>query len=337
MKIVRTDAELYLPTLDDRLRAEGHEVVLLPDGVSEDDLVRATVDADILLMCYTSITRRVIEKAANLRGIVKYGVGIDAIDIPVAREFGVPVVNVPEYGENTVAEGAFLLMLALLRKLPAISATMQSTGWSWPEDRWLGRDVAGLTVGIVGLGRIGRSFARMAGAGFGAHVIAYDPHQPGNVFEEAGVERAADLHEMLARSDAVSLHTVLTPDTHHLIGARELSAMKRHAVLINVSRGALIDEQALIRALDEGQIAGAGLDVYSTEPLALTDHPLSLLFGRDNVILLPHLTFWTHQAMQRLEEDTYARIQELIEGRPVTVRSRDPRPVSYTHLRAHET
>ena len=325
MKIVRTDAELYLPTLDDRLRAEGHELVLMPDGVPEDELIRATADADILLMCYTPITRRVIKNAPKLRGIVKYGVGIDAIDIPAAKERGVAVVNVPEYGENTVAEGAFLLMLALLRKLPGISATMQSTGWTWPEDRWLGRDVAGLTVGIVGLGRIGRSFARMAGVGFGAHVIAYAPHQPDSVFEEAGVERAANLPDVLARSDAVTLHTVLTPDTHHLIGAPELSAMKRDAVLINVSRGALVDETALIRALDEGQIAGAGLDVYSKEPLALTDHPLSPLFGRYNVVLLPHLTFWTQQAMQRLEEDTYARIQELIEGRPVTVRSRDPR------------
>ena len=325
MKIVRTDAELYLPTLDDRLRAEGHELILLPDGVLEDELVRATADADILLMCYTPVTRRVIESAPNLRGIVKYGVGIDAIDIPAAKENGVTVVNVPEYGENTVAEGAFLLMLALLRNLPAVSATMQSTGWTWPESRWLGRDVAGLTVGIVGLGRIGRSFARMAGAGFGAHVIAYDTHQPDSVFGEAGVERASDLHEMLARSDVVTLHTVLTPDTHHLIGAPELSVMQRDAQLINVSRGALIDETALIRALDESQIAGAGLDVYSAEPLALANHPLSPLFGRDNVILLPHLTFWTRQAMQRLEEDTYARIQELIEGRPVSVRSRDPR------------
>ena len=325
MKIVRTDAELYLPTLDDRLRAEGHELVLLPDGVPEDELVRATTNADILLMCYTPITRRVIESAPNLRGVVKYGVGIDAIDIPAAKEHGVTVVNIPEYGENTVAEGAFLLMLALLRKLPAISATMQSTGWTWPEDRWLGRDVAGLTVGIVGLGRIGRSFARMAGSGFGAHVVAYDPHQPDSVFQGAGVERVTNLPELLARSDAVTLHTVLTPDTHHLIGGRELSAMKRNAVLINVSRGALIDETALVCALDEGQIAGAGLDVYSKEPLALTDHPLSPLFGRDNLILLPHLTFWTQQAMQRLEEDTYARIQELIDRRPVTVRSRDPR------------
>lgn len=320
MKIVRTDAELHLPTLDDRLRADGHNLVLLPDGISEDTLIAATSDADILMMCYTPVTRRVIEAAPKLRGIVKYGVGIDAIDIPAAREHGVTVVNVPEYAETTVAEGAFLLMLALLRKLPALSDEMRSQGWTWPEPRWLGRDVAGLTVGLIGFGRIGRSMARMAGAGFGAHVIACDPHQPESAFSSAGVE-SVSLTDLLARADAVSLHTVLNDQTRHLIGAAELTLMKPGAILVNVSRGALIDEAALISALDDGRIAGAGLDVYEREPLDLS-HPLQ---NRKNVILLPHLTFWTHQAMARLEEDTRARLSELIDGRPVTIRSTDPR------------
>ncbi len=320
MKIVRTDAELYLPTLDARLQAEGHDITLLPDGIPEDDLLEAVRDADILMMCYTPVRRRVIEAALRLRGIVKYGVGIDAIDIPAARDHGVTVVNVPEYAENTVAEGAFLLMLALLRKLPAITATMQAESWTWPEPRWLGRDVAGLTIGLVGLGRIGRSMARMAGAGFSAHVIACDPHQPEQVFVDSRVEKVS-LKELLARSDVVSLHTVLTDQTRHLIGARELALMKPSALLINVSRGGLVDQPALIAALDAGRIAGAGLDVYAEEPLT---KDCSLL-GRSNVILLPHLTFWTHEAMQRLEEDTHARIAELIEGRPVLIRSKDSR------------
>jgi D-3-phosphoglycerate dehydrogenase len=320
MKIVRTDAELHLPTLDARLRAEGHDLTLLPDGIPEDDLIAATRDVDILMMCYTPVTRRVIAAAPKLRGIVKYGVGIDAIDIPAAKEHGVTVVNVPEYAETTVAEGAFLLMLALLRKLPALTATMRNDGWTWPEPRWLGRDVAGLTLGIVGLGRIGQSMARMAGAGFGARILAHDPHQPDAVFAAAGAEKVPP-HDLLARSDVVSLHTVLTPETRHLIGAPELAAMKPSALLINVSRGELIDQPALVAALDAGRIAGAGLDVFAREPLTRA----SPLLGRDNVLLLPHLTFWTHEAMQRLEEDTYARLTELIEGRPVLVRSNDPR------------
>ena len=325
MKIVRTDAELHLPTLDDALRAEGHELVLLPDGVREDDLIAALADADILLMCYTPVTARVIAAAPRLRGLVKYGVGIDAIDIPAAKAAGVTVVNVPDYAERTVAEGAFLLMLALLRKLPALHARMQGTGWAWPEPRWLGRDMAGLTLGLVGLGRIGQALARMAGAGFGARVIAHDPFQPDAVFARAGVTRCATLPELLAQADVVSLHAVLSDGTRHLIGASELAAMKPEALLVNVSRGALVDEAALIAALDAGRLGGAGLDVYSAEPLALSGHPLSPLFGRDDVLLLPHLTFWTHEAMARLERDTRERLDELIAGRPVTIRSADPR------------
>ena len=321
MKIVRTDAELQVLDLDDRLRADGHEVVLLSDGVSEDELVEALRDADILMMCYTPVTAHVLENAPNLCGILKYGVGIDAIDIPAAKAQGVTVVNIPEYAESTVAEGAFLLALALLKKLPALSKEMNKKGWAWPEKTWLGRDVAGLTFGIVGLGRIGQSFARMAGAGFGADVIAYDPLQLDTTFAKAGVERVASLEVLLDRADVVSLHTILNDETRNMIGGPEMARMKPTALLINVSRGGLVDEEALISALDQGQIAGAGLDVYSREPID-RNHPLH---GRPNVILLPHLTFWTEDALKRLEDDCYARLQEMIEGRPVEIRSKDPR------------
>ena len=321
MKIVRTDAELVLPTLDDRLRQSGHDLVLLPDGVSEDVLCAELSDADILMMCYTPITRRVIEVAPKLRGIIKYGVGIDAIDIAAARDHGVTVVNTPEYAERTVAEGAFLLLLALRRKLPGLLGKMAQDGWAWPEARWLGNDIAGMTLGIVGLGRIGQSMARMAGAGFGARVVAYDPLQPQQVFDASGVTRVSSLDALLAMADAVSLHTVLNKETRHMIGAPELARMKPGALLVNVSRGELLDETALVEALDHGHLGGAGLDVFAREPLT-RDHPL---FDRPNVILLPHLTFWTVEAMARLEEDVEARLREMIEGRPVTIRSTDPR------------
>ena len=321
MKIVRSDAELHLPTLDDRLRAEGHDLVLLPDGVSEAALCAELKDSDILMMCYTPVTRRMIEASPKLRGIVKYGVGIDAIDIEAARDHGVTVVNVPEYAERTVAEGAFLLLLSLMRKLLPLTATMQAEGWTWPEPRWLGNDIAGMTLGLVGLGRIGQAMAQMAGQGFGANVIAYDPLQPQDAFDAARVGRVDRLQDLLARSDAVSLHTVLNEATRHMIGATEFAQMKPGALLINVSRGELVDETAMIQALDDGHLGGAGLDVYAREPLS-RDNPL---FDRSNVLLLPHLTFWTVEAMQRLEEDTYARLMELIEGRPVTIRSADPR------------
>jgi len=325
MKIIRTDRELETPHVDVTLRAAGHTLVLLPDGIAEDDLIAQVRDADLLLMCYTPITARVIAAADRLKGIVKYGVGIDAIDIPAARARGIAVVNIPEYAEETVAEGAFALMIALAKKLIPLQRQMQSEGWTWPEARWLASDIAGKTVGLVGAGKIGRSMARMAGAGFRARVLGYDPHVPAAQMQAAGIEKCTDLHTMLAASDFVSIHSVLNPDTHHLIGAAEIAAMKPTAFLINVSRGAIIDETALLAALQRGTIAGAGLDVFSQEPLAKIGHPHSRLFEMPNVLLSPHLTFYTAEAMRRLEDETLERCFEILEGREVLVKSGDPR------------
>ncbi|MFX0542096.1 2-hydroxyacid dehydrogenase [Roseovarius sp. S4756] len=325
MKIVRTDAELQTPITDAELRASGHELVTLPDGVDEDSLIAALQDADLLLMCYTPITAPMIEAASRLRGIVKYGVGIDAIDIPAARARGITVVNIPEYAEETVAEGAFALMIALAKKLIPLDRQMRSQGWAWPEPRWMGRDIAGKTVGIVGFGKIGRSMARMCAQGFRADVVCYSPHTPASDMAVAGVRRAQTLPELLAQSDVISIHCVLNDSTHHMIGEAELRAMQPHAHLINVSRGAIVDEAALLRALQEGWIAGAGLDVFSDEPLRRTGHMISPLFEMENVILSPHLTFYTAEAMERLEREILERCAELIEGRPVLIKSADPR------------
>jgi D-3-phosphoglycerate dehydrogenase len=324
-KIVRTDLELETPHVDATLRERGHELVLLPDGIAEDALIEEVRDADLLLMCYTPITARVIAVADRLKGIVKYGVGIDAIDICACKARGIAVVNIPEYAEETVAEGAFALMIALAKKLVPLQREMQRQGWAWPTQRWLASDIAEKTVGLVGLGRIGRSMARMAGAGFRARVLGYDPHVPAQEMREAGVEKCGDLREMLAESDFVSIHCVLNDDTRHLIGRAEIAAMKPTAFLINVSRGAIIDEAALLAALERGAIAGAGLDVFSREPLAKPGHPMSRLYEMDNVILSPHLTFYTAEAMRRLEDETLERCFEILEGREVVVKSRDPR------------
>jgi len=323
--IVRTDRELETPHVDATLRAAGHELVLLPDGIAEEALAEAVRDAELILMCYTPITARVIAAAPKLKGIVKYGVGIDAIDIPAARARGVAVVNVPEYAEETVAEGAFALMIALAKKLMPLHRRMQGAGWAWPEARWLAADLAGKTLGLVGVGRIGRSMARMAGAGFRMRVLGYDPNVPADEMAAAGVGKRDALLALMAESDFVSLHAVLMPDTRHLIGPAELAAMKPTAFLINTARGALVDETALLAALESGRIAGAGLDVFSAEPLALAGHPLSRLYAMENVILTPHLTFYTAEAMRRLEDETLERCFEILEGRAVTVKSRDPR------------
>lgn len=325
MKAVRTDQEIDCPGIDAALRARGVDLVTLPDGVSEADLIGAVADVDLLLMCYTPVTARVIDAAPKLKGIVKYGVGIDAIDMAAAMRRGIPVVNVPEYAEETVAEGAFTLMIALAKRLPEITQAMSRDGWIWPAQRWLGRDISGATLGLVGCGRIGRSMARMAGQGFRARVLGYDPHVDAATLQAAGIEKVDDLQAMLRVCDFVSVHCALNDSTRGLVGRAELACLKPSTILINVSRGALIDEAALVEAVVAGRIGGVGLDVYSVEPLARSGHPMSALFGRDNVILFPHLTFFTVEAMRRLEEDTLARCHEILDGGPVTVRSHDPR------------
>lgn len=272
-----------------------------------------------------------IEVGRKLKGIVKYGVGIDAIDIEAAIERRIPVVNIPAYAEETVAEGAIMLMLALVKKLVPMTKAMQPDGWLWPTSAWLGSDIAGKTIGLVGVGRIGQSFARMAGAGFGSRVLGYDPNLSSAEMAAVGVEKVDDVTAMLEASDIVSIHAVLNRETHHLIGARELSTMKRSAFLINVSRGAIVDEAALVRALRDNRIAGAGLDVYGREPLTRRGHPMSSLYAMPNVILLPHLTFYTKEAMARLESETLERCAEILEGRPVLIKSRDPRLRAQRH------
>ena len=324
LKFVRTDRELECPQVDAYLRARG-ELVTLPDGVDEDILVEETRDADILLMCYTPITRRVIESASRLRGIVKYGVGIDAIDIPSAMDAGIPVVNIPEYAEETVAEGAFAMMIALAKQLIPLDSQMKREGWAWPQPTWLGADIASKTVGLIGVGKIGRSMARMAGAGFRARVLGYNPGMSASHMQSLGVVKCDDLKSMLAECDFVTIHCTLSDETRHLVGVEEFRAMKPSAFLINVSRGEIVDENAMLAALQNGEIAGAGLDVYGQEPLSLEGHPLSALYDMPNVILMPHLTFYTVESMARLEDETIERCAELLEKKPLTVKSRDPR------------
>lgn len=325
MKIVRTDSELQTPIIDSTLRQEGHELVLLSESVSEQQLCESVTDCDILLMCYTPVTEKVIGAASKLKAIIKYGVGIDAIDIPAARERGIIVVNIPEYAEETVAEGAFAMLIALAKKIPALCNQMQKSGWAWPEQQWLGLDLSRKTIGIVGCGKIGASMARITAKGFGMRVLGYDPGKTTAELADCGIEKTEDLNNMLAQCDFISLHAVLNNETRYLIGAAQFSVMKPTAIFINSARGALVDERALLAALENKQIAGAGLDVYSIEPLNRTDHSLRKLFLMDNVLLFPHLTFYTREAMARLEEEVLERCAEVVAGKPLIIRSKDPR------------
>ncbi|MBL8329131.1 MAG: hypothetical protein JNJ71_09790 [Rubrivivax sp.] len=322
-RVVRTDRELTMDRTDATLRAWGADLRLLPDGTAQDQLAAELAEAELLLMCYARISRPVLHGAPRLKAIVKYGVGIDAIDLEAARELGIPVVNVPAYAEDTVAEGAFALLMALFKRLRPIHQAMQSQGWIWPEPAWLAHDLAGKTLALVGLGRIGRRVAQMAQA-FRMTVLGHDPHLAPADWP-SGVERCAQLEPMIARCDALSLHCVLNAQTRHLIGREQLALLRPHALLVNVSRGELIDESALLPLLLERRIAGAALDVYAQEPLARQGHPLSPLYALDHVLLWPHLSFFTHEALARLEHETLLRCHEALSGQPLSVASQDPR------------
>ena len=304
-KILRTDAELRI--------VEGHMAdlakvahVVTAERDDADTLCALARDADLILTCYAEIPAPVIEAAAKLKGIVKYGVGTSSIDVDCATRRGVMVVNCPDYGSDTVAEHAFALMIALARKIPVLDRVMRDGAWAWPAPERLGVDLAGKTIGIIGMGRIGLAMAQRA-AGFAMGIAAYSPYDRECPFPVDFVS----LDGLLARSDFVSIHATLTPETRGLLGAAELKAMKSSAYLVNVSRGAIVDEDALIAALREGWIAGAGLDVFHDEPL----RPGYPLLGLDNVILTPHLAWYTREAFVRVERDTMDGIMAVLEGR----------------------
>ena len=207
-KILRTDAELFIiEQYLDELAAVAD--VVTTQSTDEDALALEATDAEIILTCYTAITEKVIEAAKNLKGIVKYGVGTDAIDIEAATQRGVMVINCPDYGSDTVADHAFALLIALARRIPVLERVMQKNAWAWPAAEYLGVDLSGKTIGLVGFGRIGRCMARRA-EGFSITRLATDPYVDFAIFDEYGVQ-SAGLDEMLERSDFVSIHCVLTP------------------------------------------------------------------------------------------------------------------------------
>lgn len=307
-KIVRTDPNLLI--IEDHLNDLSRLAqVVTVDGHDEEALMREVVDADIILTCYEPITARVIGAAKRLKGIVKNGVGVDSINVAAATEREIPVVHCPDYGSDTVADHCFALLIALARKVVVLNNTMKQQGWMWPRPQYQGVDIKGKTIGIIGLGRIGTAMARRC-QGFSMKIVAYDPYVDQN---PAGWDdlRFVPLNELLACSDFIAPLCVLTDETDGMIGQGEFALMKNNVFLIDVSRGAIVDKAALIEALEQGRIAGAGFDVFPDEPLR-RDNPL---LGMDNVIVSPHLAYYTREAWERLERDTLAGVMALLEGR----------------------
>jgi D-3-phosphoglycerate dehydrogenase / 2-oxoglutarate reductase len=293
-----------------RLQSVGR--VQVSDSHETPSLLPLVVDADVLVVsCFAQVPAALIEAGRRLRGIVKYGVGVDNIDLLAAKERGILVANCPDYGSGTVADHAFALLIALARRLVLQDTHFRQRGWYWPEDRFCGVDLEGKTLGIIGLGKIGRKMARRA-AGFDMRVIAYDPYVDADLVEADGSgARLVAFDELLSSSDFVSVHCTLTPETRLLLGQRELRAMKPSAFLIDVSRGAIIDESALLRGLQEGWLAGAALDVFPSEPLA-DQHPL---LSMPNVVVTPHLAWYTWEAAARQSQQAADAVLDVLAGR----------------------
>lgn len=257
-----------------------------------------------------TVDRSLLEQAPCLELVVKSGVGTDRIDIETCTEMGITVANTPLTNIQSVAEHTMMLMLACARKIYPISLYLRHTFPDfWCRERYEGIELSGKTLAVVGLGNIGRKVAGMAQA-FGMRIIGYDPFaDPAKLPEWISIE--TDLKTALAQADFVTLHVAGTPQTRGMIGKAELSCMKPSAILINVSRGSVVDEQALIRALENKAIAGAGLDVFASEPLQ-PGNPLMLM---ENVTATPHCAGNTADARLRTQWDCLSNILDFYDGK----------------------
>lgn len=275
---------------EDLLRSRGAEVVLAPDG-SADTVRRHAAECDAMII-RSKIPDDIFEAAPGLRAITIHGTGIDLVPLAAATARGVPVANLPGENAQSVAEYCVMAMLMLARNVMAIAGAMRTRPWD--EARALAmpaHEIAGMTAGVVGVGEIGRRVAIICRNGFGMRVLGHQRR-----LERLPPEaEAADLDHLVAQSDFVVLACPLNPDTHHLFGAARLAAMRRSAWLINVGRGPVVDEAALVEALHERRIAGAMLDVYEHYRIA-EGHPL---YALNNVILTPHLAGSTHESRAR--------------------------------------
>jgi D-3-phosphoglycerate dehydrogenase len=278
-------------------------------SVSPEELLKIIEDYDALIVrSRTKVTAQVFAAATRLKVVGRAGVGVDNIDLEAAREHSVTVVNAPESTSLAVAELTLGLLLSLAREIPRADAGMK-------QGDWLKKDLSGIelhgkTLGILGMGRIGAEVGKRAAA-FGMTVLGYDPFIPAGAIRQRGAE-PADLDSLYARSDYISLHVPLTDETHLMVNEQALGRMKRGVRILCTARGGLIDEPALLAALESGQVAGAALDVYASEPPGSTD-----LVRHPKVIATPHVGAQTEEAQERAAEDIAHEVLAALNGEPL--------------------
>jgi D-3-phosphoglycerate dehydrogenase len=285
-----------------------------PAFKTEDEMIAGTRDADALVVSSWPVTRSVMSALEGLKVVVRTGVGYDVVDVPAATELGVIVVNIPDLWIREVANHALALLLAWNRGVVTMDRQVHAGVWGGRVPGSRTGALHGETVGIVGLGNIGSAFARRVSA-LETEVIACDPYVDDRRFAALGVERVS-LEVLAARADYVSVHALLNAETRHLIGEAFFNRMKPTAILINTSRGPVVDEQALVRALRDKRLAGAALDVWEEEPVA-ADNPLLKM---DNVIATPHAAYFSSAAVAQIPGRCGEEVARVITGqRPLNV------------------
>jgi D-3-phosphoglycerate dehydrogenase / 2-oxoglutarate reductase len=294
-------AKAALARIDPELR--------IAQSPSAHDILAVARDADAILVTYAKLPGELLRQLRRCKAIGRLGLGVDNIDIPAALELGITVTYVPDYCMQEVSDHAMALLLALARKIPQSNALVQAGRWEVAPVVPIHR-LSGRVLGLVGFGNIPRTLAPKAKA-FGLRVVAHDPYAPQHVLAAAGVEDVS-FDRLLEISDFVSIHAPLLPATRGLFSAEVFRKMKPGACLINTARGPLVDENALVAALESGQIAGAALDVVAVEPLPKD----SRLIGRDNVILTPHTAFYSVEALNELQTKCAADVARVLSGEP---------------------
>src|SRR6266511_3145395 len=288
------------------LRERGFDVDV--DGESDLAEMIGRYDA-IVIRSATKLTSDLIERGERLKVIGRAGVGVDNVDVDAATRRGIVVANAPESTVVSAAEHTIGLLLALSRSIPQAHASLKQGNWD--RSRFGGLELADKMLGLAGFGRIGQQVARRA-RGLEMNVAAYDPYVAPARFRELRVERAESLEDLLGRSDFLSLHLTLAPETYRLIGRDQLAAAKDGIRIVNAARGELIDEEALLEALQSGRVAGAALDVFSAEPYS------GPLLELDNVVVTPHLAASTEEAQDRAGIIVAEQVAAALEGGLVT-------------------
>jgi D-3-phosphoglycerate dehydrogenase / 2-oxoglutarate reductase len=276
-------------------------------SASADDILAVARDADAVLVTYAKLPGELLRQLTRCKAIGRFGLGVDNIDVPAAAELGITVTYVPDYCMQEVSDHAMALLLALARKIPLSNSLVQAGRWEVPAVVPIHR-LAGRVLGLVGFGNIPRTLAPKAKA-IGLRVLTHDPYVSQETLAAAGVD-GVTFDRLLELSDFVSIHAPLLPATRGLFNAEVFRRMKKGAVLINTARGPLVDEDALVAALDSGHLGGAALDVVAVEPLSKD----SKLIGRDNVILTPHTAFYSVEALDELQTKCAADVARVLSG-----------------------